>query len=440
MEEFINNDNEDVGLNTPSSVYQEILDSEDNDAPIINIKQKTFKIKANEQFDYMSNVSATDIQDGNLTNFITTNIDEIDFTKQGIKKLEYTVSDKSGNTTTEMVFITVVKDDTNLIKIGQFSFLIIFLLVLIFLIKYLKSIRLEKRFSKYTINSSKNKSISLFDSLYNQYNDFIDKMTKFLSKSKFLKDRAKKYNKYVESFGLDSNIKFISRKIVVGFIFLLVAIIVKLSGSQIMQPYEMIIPFVLGFYTLDIIYICKYSLYRKKIENDMVEAITVMNNAFKSGMSIIQAVDLVSVELNGPIAKEFCKIKQELLFGLDVEISFKRFSNRINTNESIYLATSLSVLNKSGGNIIKVFSSIEENLLNRKKLQNEFKSLTSSSKFIMYVLIFVPIAFVLFISILNNEYFKPLYTTPIGIIMLLLMILIYVSYIITVKHFLKVRM
>ena len=41
----------------------------------------------------------------------------------------------------------------------------------------------------------------------------------------------------------------------------------------------------------------------------MLEAITIMNNAFKAGMSITQAVDLVAKELEGPISKEFKKRK-----------------------------------------------------------------------------------------------------------------------------------
>ena len=41
-------------------------------------------------------------------------------------------------------------------------------------------------------------------------------------------------------------------------------------------------------------------------------------------------------------------------------------------------------------------------MFNRRKLHNELKSLTSSSKLIMYVLIVVPIVFVIFISIIKN--------------------------------------
>lgn len=413
----------------------------DKEAPIINIKNKTYKIKTNGELNILDGVSASDIVDGDLTASITTNLNTLDLSKEGIKKLEYSVSDKAGNKATSTAYITVVHDNTNLIRLGQIGVVIIILGIILFLMKYIRSIKYEKRFSKYTINSSKNKSISLFDNLYNQYIDFINKMSKILSKSDFIKRRANRYTKYTVLYSSEdeSNMKFMARKIIVGFIFIIVAILTKLVQSMILSPLEMIIPFIIGFYTLDIIYIYKYSRYKKKIENDLADAITLMNNAFKAGNSITQSVDLVARELDGPISKEFAKISMELSFGLDVEVAFRRFSDRIKLKEAVYLTSSLSVLNKTGGNIIKVFDSIEKTMMSRKKLQNEFKSLTSSSKMITYVLIFVPIVFIIFIGVINKDYFNPLFENPLGIALIFVSLTIYITYIIVVKRVMKVR-
>lgn len=70
--------------------------------------------------------------------------------------------------------------------------------------------------------------------------------------------------------------------------------------------YETIIPLILVFIP-DIIYIFKFRRYRSRLENDFLQAITIMNNAFKSGRSILQAIELVTNELEGPIANEFQK-------------------------------------------------------------------------------------------------------------------------------------
>lgn len=412
----------------------------DKEAPIINISEKTYEITSNEEPN-IENITASDIVDGDLTNNIKSNIDSIDFNREGVKRIEYTVEDKAGNITTETVFVTVKKDNTNIVKLGQISIILIVFILLILLMKYIKSVKLEKRFSKYTINSSKNKSISLLDNLNNIYIKINNKLSILLSKSIFIKNSSKRYQKYVDAFDLDyDSMNIISRKIIVGIIYLIVVVIANLFNSKLIQPYEMLIPFILGFYTLDIIYMFKYGIYKKKIESDMLKAITVMNNSFKSGRSIIQSIDLVSKELDGPIAKEFKKISMEISLGLDIEVAFKRFSDRIKLSEAVYLTSSLSVLNKTGGNIIKVFDSIEKTLFSRRKLQLELKSLTSSSKLIMYVLILVPVLFVIFINIINPGYFLPLFSSGLGLILIGIMIIIYITYILVVNRVMRVRM
>ena len=409
----------------------------DKEAPIINVSENVYKIKSGDKLNI--DITASDIVDGDLTSNIMSNIESLDFKSEGVKKITYSVSDKAGNTTNETIYVTVSSNNTNLIRVGQVSLVVILVLIIVFLNKYIRSIKLEKRFSKYTINSSKNKSISLFDNLYNEYMGFINNMSKILSKSVFLSKRAKRYEKYVQAFKQDSTMELMAKKIVVGVLFILLGALVKLLGSENISSLEILLSFIVGFYTLDIIYYYRYIKYRKKIEKDLFEAISVMNNAFKAGMSITQAVELVSHELNGPIAKEFERVRIEISLGLDIEVAFKRFAKRVNTKEAVYLSSSLSVLNKTGGNIIKVFNSIEKNLFARRKLEQELKALTSSSKLIMYVLIIVPPLFIVFISMLNKDYFRPLFTNAFGIILLIIMVLIYITYIVVVRKVLKVR-
>lgn len=413
----------------------------DKTAPTINIKRKTYKIKENDNIDVLNGVTAYD-NNIDITSSITTNMDSIDLSKTGIKTVEYTACDKAGNCTTSKAYITVKKDYTNLIRVGQISFILILFLIFVFLYRYIRSIKLEKRFSKYTINSKKNTSTSLFDMLYNKYIGFISIFSNKLSKSKFIKNKANRYIKYNIAFNLNDSdgTKFIARKLFLGIIYAIILFVIGIIRSNIINIFELLIPFILGYYTLDIIYYYRYYKYRKQIENDLLEAITVMNNAFKVGMSIIQAIDLVTKELDGPISREFKKISTELSYGIEIETAFKRFADRIKINEAVYLTSSLSVLNKTGGNITKVFESIKKTMYNKKKLENELKSLTSSSRFIMWVLIFVPIVFVLTIMAINPSYFKPLISNPIGYGLIIVMILLYISYIFTVKRIMRVRM
>ena len=271
---------------------------------------------------------------------------------------------------------------------------------------------LEKRISPYSISPIKDSSLSLMDNILSFYKRIVAKISKIITPSVFVQKYSKRYDKYVGLLdGIHNNsIDFLSSKIFISFIFLLIAIFSKTIQYKTLSIYEICIPMILGFFILDIIYFSKYKIYRSHVENDLLQAIIIMNNAFKSGRSITQAIELVTYELKGPVAEQFKKMNLELSFGLDIETVFKRFADRIKLEEVTYLTASLTILNKTGGNIIKVFSSIEKSLFNKKKLKLELSSLTGSSKIIVNVLFLIPIFFILVIQILDPTYFVPFYT------------------------------
>ena len=414
----------------------------DKDAPEMIVGDTTINMNIKDSLNVMGNVKAKDNMDGYITDKVTSNINELNLKQIGKQKLIYTVSDKAGNTTTKEVILNINNNSNNALIIGQIVVIIMILVVIKLLSRYLYSMRLEKRFAKYAIEPKEDKSASLIDTIISFYDSIVVLLNKAISKSKVLSNYAKKYNKYL-LFTKDrySDVtSILASKMLLSIIFLFIAFITKAIQSEMLNTFEIVVPLVLGFYVLDILYLFEYKIYRDKIENDLLQAVIIMNNAFKSGRSITQAIDLVSNELPGIIGNQFKIMKKEMSRGLSIDVVFRRFAERVNVEEVNYLTASLTILNKTGGNIIKVFSSIENSLFMKKKLRLELVSLTSSSKLIMWVLFLLPILYVGIISLLNPLYFEPFFNTSLGIILMTIIGILYVIYIVVVRKILKVRM
>jgi len=165
----------------------------------------------------------------------------------------------------------------------------------------------------------------------------------------------------------------------------------------------------------------------------------MMNSAFKSGKNILQAIEIVKKELPSPIKEEFEIIHKDLSYGLDLSTVFERFYKRIKLKEAKYITSSLSLLSKTGGNIVTVFNMIEKSFYDRLKIKNELAALTSSSKFLYRMLIGMPIIFVLVIITMNPTYFNPLLTTNIGYIIDVIILVLYIIYIMIIKSVMKVE-
>ena len=412
----------------------------DKEAPVLNVGKNYVEIYLGKKLDIMGTVTANDNLEGNITSNIKTNKENINFEEKGIKKLIYTVSDEAGNTSTKEVIVNVMHSSVS-IFIFQMFFITVLSIIALAILIYNKSIKLEKRISRFSINPIKDTTISLFDGIFINIRNVIKKINNILNKSEFMKKYSKRYSRYIKVNNTINrgNMDFISIKILSSILAIIVAIFAKTIQFKVFKTYEIYIPMVFGFFLPDFIYYYKYKTYRKKLENDMLQAIIIMNNAFKSGRSITQAITLVSNELEGPMAEEFKKMYLELSFGLGIDIVFKRLYERIQIEEIAYLTASLTILNLTGGNIVEVFESIEKSLFNKKKLKLELKSLTSGSRMIVNVLTIVPIAFILLIWIINPTFFMPLLTSKLGFILIGTIIIYYVLYIIVVRKMLRVK-
>ena len=406
----------------------------DKEAPIINAASEVNITSINQNI----SISAYDSIDGDLTNAITSDISSQNIYENGQHIVTYTVSDTAGNTANKSVYVNTKITD-NYLFLAHIIIVICTLLIGYMIFNFIKTLKIYRRLAPFIVEPIKTNNIPLSDKLLNKYRNILDKFGKLFSKSVFFTKYAKKYNKYTSISVLhNSGLEIVCGKIAVALLFGLLVIMNKSLRLEQIDIYDFVLPFILGYFVLDIIYIIKYKKYRIKLESDFLAAITVMNNAFKSGRSISQAIDIVSREVEGPIGYEFKKMNLELSYGLGIDVVFKRFGERINLDEVSYLTASLTILNKTGGNITEVFDSIEKSLFNKKKLRLELRTLTASSRLIIYAIVIVPICFILFINIISPGYFDPFFNTKVGNIMLLFMIIFYIIFIYVVRKIMKV--
>lgn len=323
----------------------------------------------------------------------------------------------------------------------QFLLILGLVFIVIMLFKAKNSYALEKRITRFSIESITDKPLSFFDNFYIKYNSLIRKISNFLEKSKLIVKYSERYDKYIDKTKKIRNksLDIVSSKILISLGAVILTIISDVLRRQSISGIQILLVLVIGFFIPDIFYKLLHKKKQKQIENDFFKAILIMSNAFKSGRSIMQAVEIVYKELDGPVSDEFKKMYIDLTYGLDLETVFERLSNRIKLEETKYLASSLVILNKTGGNVIKVFSSIERSFFERKKLQDELKSVTALSSFVFKILVAIPFIIFFMIYILNPGYFTPFINTAIGRIILILILLIYTVYILIVKKLIKIR-
>lgn len=320
--------------------------------------------------------------------------------------------------------------------------IVIVLLVIGFLtLRSIFANRKVRRIGYYALEPLKDNSLSFSDKITDKYLSFVKGMRRYVSKSEFLKKSSKKYEKYIKYTNRDKikAIDFITNKIVIACVFVVLTVFSQVFTLKVLGIYDYIINFFVGYYLLDVYLYFNKKKQNKLISNELLRAIIIMNNAFKSGKSILQTIKIASEELPEPICDEFKKMYLDMKFGLSVDTVFDRFAKRVDLEEAVYVSSSLKILNKTGGNIVEVFSSIERTLFDKKKLNEELKNISASPNMIVKILLFVPIVFILLIYILDPTYFSPLFESTLGYIIIGMIVIMFVIYALLLKRILKIE-
>ena len=327
------------------------------------------------------------------------------------------------------------------VRLFQIFLVLTILGVIIYLLRLSHALKLEKRIAKFAITTKDDKPISLSDKIKNIISKIIFKFSELLNHSELLRKYAEKYNKYIEYEERDKKrgIDYVSFKFLLAFTVIILSFITCLFHKINFDIIFFLIIFLISFLAPDILLSIFYSRKTKKVEEDLLKAIIIMNAAFQSGRNIMQAIETVKNELEGPIQDEFKKMYLDINYGLSIEEVFNRFYERVKLEDAKYITSSLTLLNKTGGDITKIFALIEKSIFDRKNLRNELNSLTSSSRFVFKLLMVMPIVFILIIFLLNPHYFTPLFTTTLGIIILIFIVLLYILYILIIKKLLEVE-
>lgn len=410
----------------------------DKKAPIIEFSKEEIKVREGEDVDFYEYVVARDNADGDISNSVEIDTSNIDLNAVGKQNVTYKVTDTAGNTTVRTLTVNVTEYNNVQWALKQFTIIGIIIVVVAVILSYYRSINLERRISNYSINPKKKKS-TLFERFIKVTTGLIEPFADLLARSTILERYSERFERYQVAFHEKSAMMIVAKKFITSIIFFVISLVVITLKLEMMSLIEMLLSLLIGFYIVDFVYLFKYHFYRKNVENDLLQAIIIMKNAFKSGNSLTQTIEIVSEELDGDIALEFKRMNFELAMGLSLEEVFDRFSERLDLPEVSYLAASLVILNQTGGNIVKVFSSIEKTLMNKKKIRLELKALTGGAKMVTSILIVLPIIFMVIVSLISPNFFAPFFDSGLGLLLFMLIVVIYLLYISLVRKIMRVK-
>lgn len=157
-----------------------------------------------------------------------------------------------------------------------------------------------------------------------------------------------------------------------------------------------------------------FKRYVKRVELRLVDGIIFLGNALKSGLSLMQAFQLASLEAPFPICDEFKYVVEQTRLGKNFDDAVTEWKNRLPIDDVKIFAESILILRTTGGNLIETFSSIVETIIERQRVAGRVRVATSQGVMQAALIIALPFLICGGFFVVAPWYVEPLFIHPLG--------------------------
>lgn len=161
----------------------------------------------------------------------------------------------------------------------------------------------------------------------------------------------------------------------------------------------------------------------QKFNEQLVEAMVTMTNALRSGVALPKAFQIVAHDMPKPICQEFGILVQEMRLGMDIEEAMESMLERMPGQDLELVVTSVSISNSVGGNLAEVFDRLAETIRERYRIEGRIDALTAQGKMQGILVSVLPIFVGFMIYMIDPKMMEPMFTTPMGIAVLVVMVI-----------------
>lgn len=158
---------------------------------------------------------------------------------------------------------------------------------------------------------------------------------------------------------------------------------------------------------------------RRGLADQLPDALQLIVGSLRSGFSLAQAVDAVGRDLPpGTLASAFGRVAAETRIGSDIGDALERAAERLGSEDLAWVAMAVRIQRDAGGNLAEILDTTVETLRERERLRRHVWALSAEGRLSAYILIVLPILMAGWMFFIRRSYLTPLWTTPLGLLML----------------------
>jgi tight adherence protein B len=156
----------------------------------------------------------------------------------------------------------------------------------------------------------------------------------------------------------------------------------------------------------------------RRFEEQFPEALDLLSRAIRAGHAFTTAMSMVVEEAPDPLSPEFKKTFDEQNFGLPLKEALANMTERMPLMDVRFFVTAVLIQRETGGNLAEILDNLAHVVRERFKILRQVRVYTAHGRLTGYVLLALPAALALALSVINPEHMALLFRERMGQMML----------------------
>lgn len=156
----------------------------------------------------------------------------------------------------------------------------------------------------------------------------------------------------------------------------------------------------------------------KAFNASLADTLQLMSGSLSAGLSLAQSIDTIVREGADPMSSEFKRVTVESRLGVPLEDSLDGVADRMESKDFRWVVMAIRIQRQVGGNLAELLLTVAATLREREYLRRHVKALSAEGRLSAYILGGLPPVFLLYLTVTKPDYVHPLFSTPIGWLML----------------------
>jgi tight adherence protein B len=162
----------------------------------------------------------------------------------------------------------------------------------------------------------------------------------------------------------------------------------------------------------------KRSRRLKAFDSGLADTLQLMSGSLSAGLSLAQSLDTIVREGQEPVTSEFKRVIVETRLGVGLEDALEGVAERMLSVDFKWVVMAIRIQREVGGNLAELLNTVSATLREREYLRRHVKALSAEGRLSTWILGGLPPVFLLYLTLAKPSYVNPMYTTPVGWIML----------------------